>query len=131
MILYLNTDLEIVSADDPTKLANELELKGVFSLQIAQREDGLWQVTLETETQHDNPESNLIAMLERIEALNGTESLSLWKNSDRVFDIGYRCGNRPWGFHQEISAQALRRVAAAGASLRVTLYPSEIEGGTV
>jgi hypothetical protein len=41
----------------------------------------------------------------------------------REFNIGYDCGDRPWAFEQGLSTGLLGRIAAVGASLRITLYP--------
>ncbi len=49
---------------------------------------------------------------------------SVWAGcSQREFNIGYDCGLEPWAFNQGLSADLLGRMAKAGASLRVTLYP--------
>jgi hypothetical protein len=48
---------------------------------------------------------------------------SVWDGCTREFNIGYECGPEPWAFNQGLPAELLGRMAAAGASLRVTLYP--------
>ena len=61
-------------------------------------------------------------MLTVIEALH-SPFRSAWAGcSQRVFDIAYDCGREPFAFRQELSAETLGRLAAAGASLRITLY---------
>ena len=45
----------------------------------------------------------------------------------REFNIGYDCGFKPWAFYQGLSSQLLGLMAAAGASLRITLYPPASE----
>jgi len=42
--------------------------------------------------------------------------------------FGYDCGLDPWGFNQGLSPKLLGRMAAAVASLRVTLYPDREQG---
>jgi hypothetical protein len=55
-------------------------------------------------------------------------ALSACGCSRREFNIGYDCGREPWAFNQVLSAQLLSRIAAARASLRVTLYPDRDQG---
>jgi hypothetical protein len=43
------------------------------------------------------------------------------------FNIGYDCGAEPWAFNQGLTAELLGRMAATGASLRITLYPGHDE----
>lgn len=123
VITYLNTDLDLVSDDDPTPLASALESGGVFPLHITRGEDGQWYATFETEEQYSEPEANIAAMLAAVESLDASLR-SVWAGcSLREFNIGYDCGLEPWAFNQGLSSETLRRMSAAGASLRVTLYP--------
>ena len=122
-ISYLNTDLDLVSSADLTPLAAVFEARGVFALHVAPREDGLWYAVFETEDQHTEPESNIAAMVAVAEAL-AEPHRSMWLAcTRREFNIGYDCGSTPWAFTQGLSSPLLARVAAVGASLRVTLYP--------
>jgi hypothetical protein len=62
-------------------------------------------------------------MLAVVEALD-PPLRSVWAGcSRREFNVGYDCGLEPWAFSQGLSAEILGRMASAGASLRVTLYP--------
>jgi hypothetical protein len=62
-------------------------------------------------------------MLAIVESLN-EPIRSLWDRcTRREFNIGYDCGAEPWAFNQGLSTALLGRLAAAGASLRITLYP--------
>lgn len=122
-ICYLNTDLDLTSADDLTALAAAFEAAGVFSLHVTRGEDGLWYACFETDEQYTEPEPNIAAMLAVVESL-APPLRSVWAGcSRREFNIGYDCGLEPWAFNQGLSAGLLVRIAAAGASLRVTLYP--------
>jgi hypothetical protein len=57
---------------------------------------------------------------------NDAEPRNLWSAcTTRVFDIGYECGEGPLSFHNNIAPSILARVAAVGASLRITLYPDD------
>lgn len=122
-IRYLNTDLDLVSADELTPLAAHFESRGAFALHVSRRDDGLWHASFELDAQHDEPEPAVAAMLAIAESLE--EPLrSIWTScSRREFDIGYDCGDAPWGFQQRLSSGLLARMAAVGASLGITLYP--------
>lgn len=123
LITYLNTDLDLISAGDVTALAVAFEAAGVRPLHVTQGEDGLWYACFETYEQHTQPEPNIAAMLAVVESLTPTLS-SVWAGcSRREFNIGYDCGLAPWSFNQGLSTELLGRIAAAGASLRFTLYP--------
>ena len=123
IITYLNTDLDLTSADDLTALAAEFEAARVRPLHVTHGEDGLWYACFETDEQHVEPESNIAAVLAVVESL-APPVRAVWAGcSRREFNVGYDCGLEPWAFNQELSAKLLGRMAAAGASLRVTLYP--------
>lgn len=123
LIRYLNTDLDVVSLDDLTELGNAFEVGGVFPLHVTRGEDGLWYATFEADEQHTEPDPNISQMLTIIESL--AEPLRiLWTScTRREFNIGYDCGAEPWAFNQGLSTELLRRLANAGASIRITLYP--------
>ncbi len=123
VISYLNTDLDLTSADDLTALAAAFEAAGVPPLHVTHGEDGLWYACFETDEQHAEPESNIAAMLAVVESL-APPLRAVWAGcSRREFNVGYDCGLEPWACSQGLSAELLGRMAAAGASLRVTLYP--------
>ncbi len=122
-ICYLNTDLDLTSADDLSGLATALEAQGVRALHVAHADNGLWLARFETDEQFAEPESSIAAMLSAIESLEKPLRL-IWDGcSLREFNIGYDCGAEPWAFNQGLSTALLGRIAAAGATLRITLYP--------
>ena len=90
---------------------------------MTQGDNGLWYATFETDQSHAEPEPNIAAMLAIVESLPGPRR-TVWDGcTRREFNIGYDCGAEPWAFNQGLSAALLGRMAAAGTSLRVTLYP--------
>jgi hypothetical protein len=122
-ICYLNTDLDLTSADDLTALAAVFESQGIFPLHVGRGEDAFWHATFEVLDQHSEPEPNIAEMVVVVEALAEPHK-SVWRGcSRREFNIGYDCGDEPWAFNQGLSCDLLRRIAAIGASLRWTLYP--------
>lgn len=122
-ICYLNTDLDLTSAEDLAELAAALERGGVYPLHVTRGDDGLWYSILETNEQFQEPESSIAVMLAAIELLTPDLRLVWNRCSQRDFNIGYDCGDRPWAFNQGLSTDVLGRIAAAGATLRITLYP--------
>jgi len=128
VIQYLNTDLDLVSWVELTPLLESLKQRGIYALYgCTAGEDGLWYSTLETdmdsEADFQSPEETIGAMLNAIESLDDA-SRALWNGcSKRELNIGYDCGDEPWAFNQGLTNQTLARAAAAGASLRITLYP--------
>ena len=128
VITYLNTDLDLTSASDLTALAAAFQAARVRALHVTQGEDGLWYACFETDHQHNEPEPTIAAMLVVIESLSPPLQ-SVWAGcSRREFNIGYDCGPEPWAYNQGLTAELLGRMAAAGASLRVTLYPDRDKG---
>ncbi len=131
-ICYLNTDLDLTSPDDLTALAAFFEARGMWPLHCDHGGDGLWYATFEVndpspcgaDPSHV-PENTIAAMLSVVESL--PEPLKrIWEAcTRRQFDIGYDCGSKPWAFNQGLSGELLGRIAAVGASLRITLYPPE------
>jgi hypothetical protein len=122
---YLNTDLDLTSADDLTALAAAFEVRGFALMRpVTQLNDGQWFCGFSMGGMwYDEPEPNIAAMLTVIEALDPPLRSAWLACSLRMFDIGYNCGQEPFGFNQGLSTEILGRMAAAGASLRVTLYP--------
>lgn len=130
-IYYINTDLDLVSGQDLTPLAEALVSKGLLRLGCNQRSDGLWYATFETGGEEfEEADPNILAFLTVIEALE-PEMQRLWLDcTARVFDIGCACGDEPTSFHSDLAAATLERVVAVGAALRLTLYPGERKMGT-
>lgn len=137
VIQYCNTDLELMSSHDLTALAAALTLRGVEPLHgVSRIDDTSWQTWFETmPTFHTEPEPNIAAMLDAVESLP-PELRADWDGcTTRIFNLGYDCGDEPWAFNQSLSAGLLARIAAAGASLTITLYPHRedpphVESGT-
>jgi hypothetical protein len=88
-----------------------------------QLESGLWYATFETREQYGEPELNIATMLGIVESLDQPLHSAWSRCTIREFNIGYDCGSKPWAFNQALSNELLSRIAAAGASLRWTLYP--------
>ena len=123
IISYLNTDLDLASAEDLHPLVDALQSAALFALSVTLGQDGRWYATLETEADHAEPETNIDSMLAAIEALDVVNRKRWDECTLREFNIGYDCGAEPWAFNQGLSPNLLGRMAAARAALRITLYP--------
>jgi hypothetical protein len=123
-ISYLNTDLDLKASTEISALLDFLESQGISSLYVDRNEQGVWVTSLETDRAFPDPATNITALLNVIEQLEG-ELLELWRSlTCREFNIGYRCGDEPTAFSQDIPSDILDRISKLDASLRITLYPS-------
>jgi hypothetical protein len=61
---YLNTDLDVKSADDLTALAAEFKTRGVTPCHVTKEENGFWQAMFETYDQYGEPEPTISALLQ-------------------------------------------------------------------
>lgn len=126
-ICYLNTDLVLACQLDLTELARTFENSGCSPLHVTLGNDQQWYAAIVTDEQHGEPELSIAQMLTVIESL-AEPVRSMWlKCTLREFNIGYDCGEKPWAFNQGLSSDLLGRMAAVGASLRLTLYPDRDE----
>lgn len=121
----MNTDLCLIADEDIAPLAGELGKRGVRPLYDAVTgDDGLWYCSFEISSDPTDPDSTIEIMLDAIETLEPTFR-RMWDGcSQREFNIGYDCGDEPWAFNQGLTSSTLSRMAKAGGSLRVTLYPA-------
>jgi len=131
-IQYFNTDLDLVSAQDLSQLADALEARGVSPVGLNRGKDRLWYSCLEVDEEFINdrqPEQHIVAMLDVIESLPPPLHAAWRKCTVREFCIGYGCGDEPWAFNQGLSNTTLRRIAEVGATLRITIYPERYPEG--
>jgi hypothetical protein len=133
---YRVTDLVLQSAEDLTALAAALEDRGMWvsqrALQIAEEARAWFRIAADERMwvfqggfcgeSFDGPETEIAAMLAIVESLD-PQARALWDGcSWREFDFAYDCGVRPPAVHHDLSAGTMARLAAAGGSLRITLY---------
>ncbi len=120
-ITYRNTDLDLVASRSLESLASELETLGVNG-RITHGEDGFLYVGDAGGCVSD-PDTSIVQLLNAIESLSES-GRQIWAGcSKREFDVGYDCGDEPWSFNQGLTNETLRRMAACGATFRITLYP--------
>ncbi|WP_171183456.1 hypothetical protein [Alienimonas chondri] len=69
-------------------------------------------------------------LLAAVEGLSPDRRAEWDRCERRVFDPGFECCEEPFCFQQTLSAETIRRVAAAGGEIELTLYahrPSPFE----
>jgi hypothetical protein len=126
-ITYLNTDLDLISAQDLSGLGAAFDQGGAPPLHVTKGDDGLWYSIIETKNCHAEPEASITEMVSIVESFSEKEFAAWQHCTKREFNIGYDCGPKPWGFNQGLSTELLGRIAAIGASLRITIYPQKRE----
>lgn len=121
---YCTTDLDLESPEDPTALAAAFEQRGLLLMRRVERySDGTWFCGFSTGGgDYDEPDPHLSAILDVVEGLDPVSQAAWAACTRRLFDLGYDCGREPFAFRQELSAETLVRLAAVGATLRITLY---------
>ena len=138
---YLNTDLDLVCDGDVMPLVGVLEQRGLQAIHVVREADGATRVGLETDDVGSSPdvdssrgadgdllrrtpERTIRGLLDAVEGLPA-QARDIWNGCRaREFNIGYECGDGPWGFSQSLDTSTLARIAAVGGRLRVTLYPA-------
>jgi hypothetical protein len=122
-ITYLNTDLDLRSTHDISKLASFFEERGMKLLSVTATEDATWNATIEPDDHYDEPSKSIDTLLTVVESLPKPLQTDWFGCSIREFNIGYDCGDEPWAFNQAIPSDLLGRLAKASGTLRITLYP--------
>jgi len=124
---FIVTDLVLYSDGDLTALAEVLEAQGLMAIHRPLPIDvPMWIFQGDCcGEEFDGPETEIAAMLAVVESLD-PHTRVLWDGcSRRVFDFAYDCGVKPFTVRHDLSPGTLARLAAAGGSLRITLYTSE------
>ena len=124
---FIVTNLVLHSAGDLTALAVALEARGMMAIhRPLSMDEPMWIFQGDyCGESFDGPETEIAAMLAVVESLD-PHTRALWDGcSRREFDFAYDCGVKPIAVHHDLSAGTMARLAAAGGSLRITLYTSE------
>lgn len=127
---YLNTDLDLVSAQPLDTLTEALESVELHRVNDWKDDEGYEHQGWETNDYIDSqgPAPTIELLLAAIESLP-ENARAVWNACEsKAFDIGYSCAEDPWGFHQEVPAELLARMATLQISLRLTLYPEHPPG---
>lgn len=125
-IQYLNTDLELQAHKDLTPIVEAMDEDVIVLYNGKAR--GHYLATFECVGLVDGPDSIINHFCMFAECLEGTAK-ELWDDCfTKAFDIGFESGAFPQSYASEIRATTIQRVAALGASIRVTIYPP-VSGG--
>ncbi len=127
--IYENTDLVLRARFDLNELDLELAAAGLdeFPLKLS---GGVWEARYEADIIHDHPSDAIERMLDLVERLSPA-GMRLWEAcKSRRFDIGYLPSDdpHPWTDQRwthstwQLTPAVLQRMAAANASLVVTIY---------
>jgi hypothetical protein len=120
-IRYLNTDLEIESKSDLSRIVEEFG-EDVIVLHHGEMR-GYQHASFETTDSTTDADGVINFFCTLVEQLP-KEAREIWAGCvSRVFDIGYESGSSPQNFRSEIRASTIQRVAQMGASLVITIYP--------
>lgn len=122
-VLYLNTDLELESPNDLSPIVEHFgeEVINLYNGKIRKH----FFASFEISGFCESPDFIIQQFCQLAESLEGKEK-NLWDGCySRTFDIGYEGGTYPSSYTDEIRVETLERVAALGASLRITVYPMD------
>jgi len=120
---YLNTDLELTSSENLSALAAFLQKKRWSVHHNDWLSEGCWLSTFEHSLGHrGGPDEAARLMLKALEHLPETLMPSWTGCSARNFNIGYQSGAGGRPIEQTLSNEVLKRIAAIGGSITVTIY---------
>jgi hypothetical protein len=124
-VRYLNTDLEIESKSDLSKLVEEFG-EDVLVLHHGEMR-GYQRASFEIAGPVADADAIISSFCTLVEGLP-EQVREIWNGCcSRVFDVGYESGTSPQNFQSEIRASTIQRVANIGAGVAVTIYPQSQE----
>ena len=121
-VQYLNTDLEIESEGDLSKIVDEFgeDVLVLHHGEIRGYQHASFEIAGSSGS--TNPDDIINYFCDLVDGLS-QEAREIWDACcSRVFDIGYESGSTP-NFQSEIRAGTIERVAGVGASIAITIYP--------
>ena len=119
-VRYLNTDLEIESENDLSKILEEFgeDVVVLHCGEVRGNQHASFEIPGNT-AGADEAINHFCALVEGL----GNEARETWERCcSRVMDVGYESGSSPQNFRSEIRASTIQRVAAIGASIVITIY---------
>ena len=125
---YLNTDLEIESKDDLSRILEEFgeDVSVLHQGEIR----GYQQASFEIAGSASGADEVINYFCSLVESLP-TEVREIWDGCcSRILDVGYESGTTSPNYRSEIRASTIRRVAEIGASIVITIYPFREEVNT-
>jgi hypothetical protein len=127
-VRYLNTDLELESKEDLSRIVEEFG-EDVFVLHQGEIR-GYQHASFEIAGSKGGADEVINYFCSLVEGLP-KEHREIWDGCcSRVLDIGYESGTTSPNYRSEIRASTIRRVAEIGASIVVTIYPVREEASS-
>jgi len=122
-VRYLNVDLLVKSRIDLTPIVNEFG-EDVLVLTNGKAGD-FYHAYFEIAGSHAGPNEDIGYFCSLIESLDQNER-ELWDNSiSKIFDVGFESGEAPQSYSADIRPETIKRMSQCGASIRITVYPSD------
>jgi len=119
-VQYLNTDLEIESKGDLSKIVAEFG-EDVLVLHHGEIR-GYQHASFEIAGIRSGADETIDSLCELVEQLP-QEVREIWNECcSRILDVGYESGTSP-NFRSAIRASTIQRVAEIGAAIVITIYP--------
>ena len=121
-VQYLNTDLEIESKSDLSKIVEELgeDVTVLHHGEMRGYQHASFEIAGGSSRDADAIINSFCTLVEGL----SKEVREIWDGCvSRVFDVGYESGTSPQSFQSEIRASTIQRVAEIGASIVITIYP--------
>ena len=128
-IRYLNTDLEIESKSDLSKVVADFgeDVSVLHHGEMRGYQLACFEIP-GTSMDADAVINSFCTLVEEFPK----EVREIWDGCcSRVFDVGYECGASPQNFRSEIRASTIQRVADIGGSIAITIYPETQESSSV
>ena len=123
---YLNTDLEIESAGDLSRVVEEFGEDVIVLHHDESR--GYDQASFEIASGADLGVDEVINYFCLLVESLPKEVRDIWDGCcSRILDVGYESGTTPHSFRSEIRASTIQRVAGIGASIVITIYSIPVE----
>ena len=127
-IQYLNTDLEIESKSDLSKIVEEFG-EDVLVLHHGEIR-GYQHASFSIAGGSSDADGTINFFCTLVEQLP-KDVREIWDGCcSRLFDIGYECGTSRQRFCSEIRAATIQRVAKIGAGVVITIYPATRESAS-
>ncbi len=133
-ISYLNTDLEIKSKEDISRIIEEFgeHVIVLHHEEAARSHEAVFEAASELDGA-DDVINHFCGLVENL----AHDARTIWDRCrTRIFDIGYESGTTPHNLRSEIKASTIQRLSAVGASIIITIYSlqddtSSDETGTI
>jgi len=121
-VRYLNTDLDIESKDDISRIVEEFgeNVSVLHHGEIRGYQHASFEITGGMSMGADEAINSFCLLVEYLPE----EVREIWDGCcSRILDIGYQSGATSPNYRSEIRASTIQRVAGIGASIVITIYP--------